>query len=155
MAPPHATLKSVFPAAATPTGPGGGSFGAPGIVEFPMVTESEDADMTSFGSQVQADRDQDLNVLDARVRHVRDAQYAPGLDLPDASGVHSVTMPVAGRHESSWGKSRGSPGCQCCRSCGNRPSGPLTSRVSIDVKPARYREEDPSVRQEGAVSDHP
>ena len=105
MAPPDATPKSLFPASATPAGAagtGGASFGAPGIVEFPMATEPENADLTSFGSRLQADRDQDPNLLDARVSPMRDAQYAPGSHPPDASGVLSVTVHVAGSHEHPW-----------------------------------------------------
>jgi len=96
MAPPDATPKSLFPAALTRAAsaePPPGAFATPATVEFPMVTDPEDADMSAFGSRVQADHD--LEMIDARVCHVRDVRYGPGSHPPDASGVAPVTPPVA------------------------------------------------------------
>jgi hypothetical protein len=101
MAPPDATPKSLFPAAATPASSAlpraGGSFGTPSAVEFPMFTDPDDAAMTAFGSRVQADLDPDQ--LDGRVSHVRDAQYEPGGHPPEVSRVVSATAPVTRSRE--------------------------------------------------------
>ena len=105
MALPDATPKSLFPSAPTPASPAPGagmSFRAPDAVEFPLVTSPETDGMTAFGSLVQADHD--LDVLDHRVSHVRDARYDPGSHPPDASPVVFVAAPVTlSRKHAKWG----------------------------------------------------
>ena len=105
MAPPDATPKSLFPAAAKPADaapPGAdGSFRTPDSVEFPMFTGPEDDALTAFGSRVKADLD--LELLDARVTHVRDVQYGTGSHPPDVSPVVSPPPPLTRRHERVWG----------------------------------------------------
>ena len=104
MAPPDTNLNSLLPPAPTPARPAlprtGGSFGVPGTVEFPMFTDPEDDAMTAFGSKVESDLDLDL--LDARVSHVRDAQYEPVSYPPDVYPVISVTAPVTRMREHAW-----------------------------------------------------
>jgi hypothetical protein len=99
MAPPDTNPNSLFPPAPTPAHLAlprtGGSFGVPRNVEFPMSTDPEDAVMTAFGSRVEADLDLDL--LDARVSHVRDARYGPVPHTPDVSWVVPVTAPDVSR----------------------------------------------------------
>jgi hypothetical protein len=96
MAPPDATPQNLFPAATTPersASPGaGGYFGTPSTGEFPLFAGPEDAAMTAFGGWVEADKD--LDHLDARVSHVRDARYGPGSQAPDVSRVVSMIAPV-------------------------------------------------------------
>jgi hypothetical protein len=110
MEPPDVTPKSLFPMATTPTSSArsgaGGSFATPSNVEFPTATDPEDGGMTAFGNRVQADRDLDL--LDARVCHVRDVQYMPGSPpnepgaSPVVSGVVSGTAPITRNRGCGW-----------------------------------------------------
>jgi len=99
MAPSDATPKSLFPGAATPVAqPASGAFATPATVEFPEV-DVEDARMSAFGNRVQADQDVDL--LDARVCHVREVSYGPGSPAA-AFPVVPLTPPVSPSGEHGW-----------------------------------------------------
>ncbi|MEP7192262.1 MAG: hypothetical protein ABI903_05300 [Actinomycetota bacterium] len=80
MTQPHdAATESVFPAP-LPIPPEvdpveRGSFAAPAEVEFPAVTEADDAPMSAFGNLVQSDVDPDQ--LDVNISHVRQVRYVP------------------------------------------------------------------------------
>ena len=56
--------------------------------------------MTAFGSKVQADRD--LDMLDTRVCHVRDAQYGPGAHPSEVYPVIFVASPVTRIRAHAW-----------------------------------------------------
>ena len=99
MAPSDATPKSLFPGAATHAAAASpGAFATPATVEFPTV-DLEGADMSTFGDRVRTDQDADL--LDTRVSHVRDVHFVPSSPVPDASPVGSVSQPVAPSSERS------------------------------------------------------
>jgi hypothetical protein len=100
MAPPDATPKSLFPGApAAPAEAAPGAFAKPETLEFPVV-DLEEAPMSAFGNRVQADQDADL--LDARVSHVREVRYGPGSHLADASSGVPVTPTVARAGAHAW-----------------------------------------------------
>lgn len=101
MTTPDPTPESLFPAVAlqpTPAKPAAGAaFSAPAAVDFPLETYPENAAMTAFGKRIQSDQDRDL--LDVTISHVRDVnyqlEYAPVPVSPPAVPGAAPHVPVA------------------------------------------------------------